>query len=43
MIRVEDLVFDYPGFRALDGVSFAVEPHSITALVGLFYFSRRDV
>jgi ABC-2 type transport system ATP-binding protein len=34
MIRVEDLVFDYPGFRALDGVSFAVEPHSITALVG---------
>jgi ABC-2 type transport system ATP-binding protein len=34
MIRVEDLVFDYPGFRALDGVSFAIEPHSITALVG---------
>jgi ABC-2 type transport system ATP-binding protein len=34
MIRVEDLVFDYPGFRALDGVSFSVEPHSITALVG---------
>jgi ABC-2 type transport system ATP-binding protein len=34
MIRVEDLVFDYPGFRALDGVSFAVAPHSITALVG---------
>ena len=34
MIRVEDLVFDYPGFRALDGVTFAIEPHSITALVG---------
>lgn len=34
MIRVEDLVFDYPGFRALDGISFSIEPRSITALVG---------
>jgi ABC-2 type transport system ATP-binding protein len=34
MIRVEDLVFDYPGLRALDGVSFSVEARSITALVG---------
>jgi ABC-2 type transport system ATP-binding protein len=34
MIRVEDLVFDYPGVRALDGVSFSVAPGSITALVG---------
>ncbi|MFZ5789843.1 MAG: ABC transporter ATP-binding protein [Pseudomonadota bacterium] len=34
MIRVEDLVFDYPGFRALDGITFSVEPRSITALVG---------
>jgi ABC-2 type transport system ATP-binding protein len=34
MIRVEDLVFDYPGLRALDGVSFEVGEGSITALVG---------
>lgn len=34
MITVERLVFDYPGHRALDGVSFDLTPGSITALVG---------
>ncbi|MEE8187888.1 MAG: ABC transporter ATP-binding protein [Kiloniellales bacterium] len=34
MISVEGLVFDYPGVRALDGVSFSIEPGGITALVG---------
>ncbi len=34
MIAVEDLVFEYPGLRALDGVSFGIEPGGITALVG---------
>jgi len=34
MIQVEGLVFDYPGLRALDDVSFAVEPATITALAG---------
>ncbi len=34
MIAVEGLTFDYPGLRALDGVSFAVEAATITALVG---------
>lgn len=34
MIKVEELVFDYPGVRALDGVSFEVRSGSITALVG---------
>jgi ABC-2 type transport system ATP-binding protein len=34
MIRVENLVFEYPGVRALDNVSFSVAPGSITALVG---------
>jgi ABC-2 type transport system ATP-binding protein len=34
MIQVENLVFEYPGVRALDGVSFTVAPGSITALVG---------
>src|SRR5260221_312025 len=34
LITVRDLVFDYPGHRALDGVSFAIEAHTITALVG---------
>ena len=34
MIEVRSLVFDYPGTRALNGVSFAVESGSITALVG---------
>ncbi|MFO1056610.1 MAG: ABC transporter ATP-binding protein [Dongiaceae bacterium] len=34
LVTVSDLVFDYPGQRALDGVSFAIAPGSITALVG---------
>lgn len=34
LIRVENLVFDYPSQRALNGVSFEVLPHSITGLVG---------
>ena len=34
MIEVGSLVFDYPGTRALNGVSFTVESGSITALVG---------
>jgi ABC-2 type transport system ATP-binding protein len=34
MISVEGLTFDYPGLRALDDVSFAIEARTITALVG---------
>jgi ABC-2 type transport system ATP-binding protein len=34
MIAVSDLVFDYPGRRALDEVAFALEEKTITALVG---------
>jgi ABC-2 type transport system ATP-binding protein len=34
MIRVENLIFDYPGRRALDNVSFEIRPGTITALVG---------
>ena len=34
MIEVKDLVFEYPGTRALNGVSFQIEPGNITALVG---------
>ena len=34
MIEVNDLVFEYPGTRALNGVSFQIEPGNITALVG---------
>src|ERR1043166_1490512 len=34
MISVDDLVFEYPGLRALDRVSFRVAPGSIVALVG---------
>ncbi len=34
MIRVEHLIFDYPGHRALDDVSFQISPGTITALVG---------
>jgi ABC-2 type transport system ATP-binding protein len=34
MLRVEHVIFDYPGRRALDDVSFAIAPGSITALVG---------
>ncbi|HEY6874040.1 MAG TPA: ABC transporter ATP-binding protein [Geobacteraceae bacterium] len=34
MIVVRNLVFDYPGTRALDDVSFTIREGSITALVG---------
>ncbi|HXQ41595.1 MAG TPA: ABC transporter ATP-binding protein [Candidatus Udaeobacter sp.] len=34
MIDIGGLVFDYPGLRALDHVSFALEAETITALVG---------
>lgn len=34
LLTVEGLVFDYPGNRALHGVSFTLEPGAITALVG---------
>ncbi len=34
MISVRGLVFDYPGTRALDDVTFALEAKTITALVG---------
>jgi ABC-2 type transport system ATP-binding protein len=34
MIDVQDLVYEYPNRRALDGVSFQIKPGSITALVG---------
>jgi len=34
VVTVRDLVYDYPTARALFGVSFEIEPGSITALVG---------
>jgi ABC-2 type transport system ATP-binding protein len=34
MIAVRGLVFEYPGIRALDDVSFSLEAETITALVG---------
>ena len=34
MIEVEQLVFEYPGHRALDGVSLSIGAGSVTALVG---------
>jgi len=34
MIAVQGLVFDYPGTRSLDDVSFSLEAQTITALVG---------
>ena len=34
MIVVKDLTFDYPGFRALNQVSFSLSKGSVTALVG---------
>jgi len=33
-VQVEHLIFDYPGHRALDDVSFTIAPQTITALVG---------
>ncbi len=34
IIDARDIIFEYPGRRALDGISFALEAGSITALVG---------
>ena len=34
MIRVSELVFEYPGVRALDRVSFGISAGTVTALVG---------
>lgn len=34
MININGLCFDYPGKRALDHLSFNIEPNTITALVG---------
>lgn len=34
MIDVQNLIFEYPGQRALDDVSFSIERDSVTALVG---------
>ena len=34
LIEVRDLTFEYPGKKALDKVSFSIEPGSVTALVG---------
>lgn len=34
MIEVNQLIFDYPGTRALENVSFKIAPRSVTALVG---------
>lgn len=34
MIEVSQLVFEYPGHRALDGVSLSIAAGSVTALVG---------
>lgn len=34
LIEVKNLTFEYPGKKALDKVSFSIEPGSVTALVG---------
>jgi ABC-2 type transport system ATP-binding protein len=34
MIEVEHLIFEYPGHRAINDVSFSIERDSVTALVG---------
>jgi ABC-2 type transport system ATP-binding protein len=34
MIDVQNLIFEYPGLRALDDISFQIQANSVTALVG---------
>ncbi len=34
MVKAENLIYEYPGFRALDNVSFELRKGSVTALVG---------
>ena len=34
MIQVDNIVYEYPGKRALKGVSFQIKPATVTALVG---------
>ncbi len=34
MIKISDLIFDYPGHRALDRISLTIQEGSVTALVG---------
>ncbi|HAT35192.1 MAG TPA: ABC transporter ATP-binding protein [Rhodospirillaceae bacterium] len=34
MVEIRDLVYEYPGFRALHSISAEIEPATITALVG---------
>ncbi len=34
IIEVKNLIFDYPGFRAINGLSVSIQPGSVTALVG---------
>ena len=34
LIQVSNVSFEYPGFRALNNISFAIPSGSITALVG---------
>ncbi|NIY17770.1 MAG: ATP-binding cassette domain-containing protein [Nitrospinaceae bacterium] len=34
LIEVRNLIFEYPGKRALENVSFTIDPGSVTALVG---------
>jgi len=34
MVHVENLIYEYPGFRALKNISFELEEGSVTALVG---------
>ena len=34
MIKISDLIYDYPGHRALDRISLTIQQGSVTALVG---------